>query len=126
VPVPVGTIELSDDRWRELAPRELPSPALSLARRPEVDVDAVLAAPGRVVVLEQPRHLGNLGAAVRVAAAADAAGVVVVGDVDPWHPTAVRAAGAALALRWGGRGQHPPRCPARGTAGGARSGAATS
>jgi RNA methyltransferase, TrmH family len=99
VPVPVGTIELSDDRWRELVPRELPSPALSLARRPEVDVDAVLAAPGRVVVLEQPRHLGNLGAAVRVAAAADAAGVLVVGDVDPWHPTAVRAAaGLHLAL----------------------------
>jgi TrmH family RNA methyltransferase len=52
-----------------------------------------------LVVLDRPRHLGNLGAAIRVAAAADAAGVIVVGEVDPWHPTAVRgAAGLQFAL----------------------------
>jgi RNA methyltransferase, TrmH family len=86
------TVELSRELWRALVPRELPSPALAVARRPRAGVDDVLASPGRVVVLEAPRHLGNLGAVIRVAAAADAGGVLVVGDADPWHPTAVRAA----------------------------------
>ncbi|MEX1178380.1 MAG: TrmH family RNA methyltransferase [Nitriliruptor sp.] len=92
VPVPDGTLELSRELWRELVPHELPSPALAVARRPRYDVGDVLAAPGRVVVLDRPRHLGNLGAVVRVAAAADAGGVLVLGGADPWHPTAVRAA----------------------------------
>jgi len=43
-------------------------------------------------VLEDPRHLGNVGAVVRVAAAAGLAGVVVIGSIDPWSPTVVRAA----------------------------------
>lgn len=86
------TIELSPAAWRAVAPRELPSPALAVARRPVVSVEDVLGAPGRVVVLEAPRHLGNLGAVVRVAAAAAAGGVLVIGSADPWHPTAVRAA----------------------------------
>jgi RNA methyltransferase, TrmH family len=104
VSLPASTIEVPPATWRAAAGRELPSPALAVARRPrEPDggtVDRLLApGRGRVVVLEQPRHLGNLGAAVRVSAAADAAGVVVVGDADPWHPTAVRAAaGLQLAL----------------------------
>lgn len=92
VALPEATVELSRSRWRALVPRELPSPALAIAHRPHVDPAAVFAASGRIVVLDRPRHLGNLGAAVRVAAAADAAGVLVIGDVDPWHPTAVRAA----------------------------------
>jgi RNA methyltransferase, TrmH family len=92
VALPEVTVELPRSRWRELVVHELPSPALAIAHRPPVDLATVLAASGRIVVLEEPRHLGNLGAAVRVAAAADAAGVLVIGDADPWHPTAVRAA----------------------------------
>jgi TrmH family RNA methyltransferase len=54
---------------------------------------------GLVVLLDHPRRLGNVGAAIRVAAAADAAGVVVTGDADPWHRQAVRgAAGLQFAL----------------------------
>lgn len=78
--------------WGGLVARELPSPVVAVARRPRWTPATVLARPGRVVVLEEPRHLGNLGAVVRVAAAAGAAGVLVVGAADPWHPTAVRAA----------------------------------
>lgn len=85
--------------WDRVAPRGVPSPVLAVARRPAVDAGQVLAAEGVVLVLEQPRHLGNLGAAIRVAAAAGAAGVLVVGDADPYHPTAVRsAAGLQFAL----------------------------
>ena len=58
--------------------------------------------PGRVVLLDHPRHLGNVGAAIRVAAAAGAAGVVVTGDADPWHPQAIRgAAGLQFAVPLG-------------------------
>ncbi|MFU8841761.1 MAG: TrmH family RNA methyltransferase [Nitriliruptoraceae bacterium] len=85
-------VEVTAGDWAELAPRGLPSPALALGRRPETVEADVLAAPGRVLVLERPRHLGNLGAAIRVAAAAGAGGVLVVDGPDPWHPTAVRAA----------------------------------
>jgi RNA methyltransferase, TrmH family len=137
VVLPVTVLEVPATVWRAATGRDLPSPALAVARRPDApapsdvpapsdapgpsdypgpsdapgpsDVPDASAAPmsataagaaelmldagtGRVVVLEQPRHLGNLGAVVRVAAAAGAAGVLVVGDADPWHPTAVRAA----------------------------------
>jgi TrmH family RNA methyltransferase len=79
--------------WRALTGgRALPSPCLAVARRPAHDRAAMLAFPARLLVLEQPRHLGNTGAVVRVAAAAGLAGVIVVGSVDPWNPTVVRAA----------------------------------
>jgi RNA methyltransferase, TrmH family len=85
--------------WEALVGREPPSPALAIARRPRHTAAEVVGAPGRVVVLEDPRHLGNVGAAVRVAAAAGAGGVLVLGAADPWHPTAVRgAAGLQFAL----------------------------
>ncbi|HEX8958816.1 MAG TPA: TrmH family RNA methyltransferase, partial [Solirubrobacterales bacterium] len=45
-----------------------------------------------LVLLEDPRAMGNMGACVRVAAAAGAAGVLTTGDNDPWHPDALRAA----------------------------------
>jgi TrmH family RNA methyltransferase len=64
---------------------------VAVARRPvQPDPDTVLAGPGHVVLLEDPRHLGNLGAVVRVAAAAGAAGVMTTGRQNPWHPDALR------------------------------------
>ena len=52
-----------------------------------MDPAALLAAGrGPVVLLEDPRHLGNVGAAVRVAAAAGADGVLTTGARDPWDP----------------------------------------
>jgi len=73
----------------------------AIARRPAVDVGALLADPGPapVVLLEQPKNMGNIGACIRVAAAAGAAGVLTTGGNDPWHPDAVRgAAGLQFAL----------------------------
>lgn len=95
----VAAVTLDAGGWRTATGRELPSPAVAVARRPAVSVEQVLRGRGPVVVLEDPRHLGNLGAVVRVAAAADAGGVLVVGTADPWHPTAVRGgAGLQFAL----------------------------
>lgn len=75
---------------------------VAVARRPDQpDARALLALPesAPVVLLEDPRHLGNLGACVRVCAAAGAAGVLTTGDQDPWHPDALRgAAGLHFAL----------------------------
>ena len=46
-------------------------------------------APTPVVLLENPRNLFNIGAAVRAAAAAGAAGVINTGNLDPWKPAAL-------------------------------------
>ncbi|HET7591231.1 MAG TPA: TrmH family RNA methyltransferase [Solirubrobacterales bacterium] len=74
---------------------------VAIARRPSVDLAAALAdpAPAPVVLLEQPRNMGNIGACIRVSAGAGAAAVVTTGPNDPWHPDAVRgAAGLQFAL----------------------------
>ncbi|MFW5833054.1 MAG: rRNA methyltransferase, partial [Pseudomonadota bacterium] len=68
------------DVFAALAPVAPATGVIALAHRPAFDPDALFAPSARpVVLLEQPRHLGNVGAAVRVAAAADAAGLVVLG-----------------------------------------------
>jgi TrmH family RNA methyltransferase len=78
-----------------------PTGVVAIARRPAFSVRDLLAdpRPAPVVLLEDPRNLGNLGACVRVAAAADATGLITVAGHDPWHPDAVRgAAGLHFAL----------------------------
>lgn len=94
-------VPVDGERWLRLTRGGLPSPALAVAARPTIDVGDVLATEGSapVVLLEDPTHLGNVGAAIRVAAAAGAGGVVTTGDADPWHPSAIRgAAGLQFAL----------------------------
>lgn len=89
------------DEFAGLAPSAPPTPVIALARRPLTDPAGILTGPGpgAVVLLDRPNHLGNLGAVVRVAAAAGAAGVLTTGERDPWHPIAVRAsAGLHFAL----------------------------
>ena len=74
---------------------------VAIARRPAADPQALLAAPGEapVVLLEQPSHHGNVGAVVRVAAAAGAAAVLTTGPLEAWHPSALRgSAGLHYAL----------------------------
>jgi TrmH family RNA methyltransferase len=77
-----------------LAPQAPRTGVVAIARRPQADVAAALAdpRPAPVVLLEDPRTMGNMGACVRVAAAADAAAVLTTGPNDPWHPDALRAA----------------------------------
>jgi RNA methyltransferase, TrmH family len=93
--------EIDSEVFDKLAPLAPTTGVMSLSRRPHVDVAAALADPrgAPLIVLENPRDLGNLGACVRVAAAADAAGVIATGSHDPWHPDALRgAAGLHFAL----------------------------
>jgi TrmH family RNA methyltransferase len=84
-----------------LVPQAPRTGVVAIARRKPADLAAALADPREapVVLLEQPRNMGNLGACVRVAAAADAAALLTIGENDPWHPDAVRgAAGLHYAL----------------------------
>jgi TrmH family RNA methyltransferase len=95
------TTPVSPELLAQLVPHAPRTGVVAIARRPAVDVAAVLAAerPAPVVLLEDPRTMGNMGACVRVAAAADAAGVLTTGSNDPWHPEALRgAAGLHFAL----------------------------
>jgi TrmH family RNA methyltransferase len=87
--------------FEQLAPIAPATGVIALAQRPSIEPEDVLADPRSlpVVLLEDPRDLGNMGACVRVAAAADVAGVLTTGTHDPWHPDALRgAAGLHFAL----------------------------
>ncbi|MFD7260038.1 TrmH family RNA methyltransferase [Streptomyces sp. NPDC059874] len=84
---------------KKFLPRVHPTGVAALALRP--DRAQGIAGLGRmprsapIVVLDNPRNLGNVGAVVRLAAGFGATGVVTRGDLDPWHPNVVRA-GAGL------------------------------
>lgn len=76
-------------------------PAAESASGSAEAVGGTASAPGGgpLVLLDNPRNLGNFGAVIRVAAGLGAGGVVSLGDVDPWHPNVLRgSAGLHFAL----------------------------
>lgn len=90
-----GTVEVVEgELFRRLVPCPPATGVAAIARRPEIRAEVVLADPALepVVFLDRPRRMGNIGAVVRVAAAAGAAGVVTSGPHDPWNPAAIRGA----------------------------------
>ncbi|MER8219778.1 TrmH family RNA methyltransferase [Streptomyces sp. NPDC094143] len=91
--------EVPHGTYASLVPRPHPTAVAALAVRPSRGSHlARLAHTPRtapVVVLDNPRNLGNAGAVIRLAAGFGATGVVTTGTVDPWHPTVVRG-GAGL------------------------------
>ncbi|MGW4031928.1 TrmH family RNA methyltransferase [Streptomyces sp. NPDC004838] len=92
-------LEVPAQTLRELVPRVHPTKVAALATRPSprtsTDIMASLPRRAPVIVLDNPRNLGNVGAVVRLAAGFGATGVITTGDIDPWHPNAVRS-GAGL------------------------------
>lgn len=105
-------VKVSPEVFRTLVPIPPPTGVVARARRPAADAGTVLGADAEspVILLERPSRLGNLGAAIRVAAAAGAAGVLAVGESDPWHPDAIRgAAGLQFALPVARTDGLPPR-----------------
>ncbi|MFJ4687773.1 TrmH family RNA methyltransferase [Streptomyces sp. NPDC088789] len=91
--------EIPEPSYRTLVPRPHPTAVAALAVRPsraaQLETLARLPRPAPVVVLDQPRNLGNAGAVIRLAAGFGATGVVTTGTLDPWHPMVVRG-GAGL------------------------------
>ena len=80
-------------------PSDHPTGVAAVAERPAEDRAVLSRRTFPLVVLDDPRHPGNAGAAIRVAAAAGASGVALVGSLDPWHAAVVRgSAGLHYAL----------------------------
>lgn len=84
-------MEVSEEVFQQLTPMPPPTGVIAIAWRPTVSLTELLGsvAPSPIVLLENPRNLLNIGASVRVSAAAGAAGVVTTGAQDPWHPAAL-------------------------------------
>ncbi|MHC0430694.1 TrmH family RNA methyltransferase [Streptomyces sp. O3] len=95
-PLAARAVEISREALRDLVPRVHPTGVAALAVRPEraANLAALARTPRRapVVVLDNPRNLGNAGAVIRLAAGFGATGVVTTGTLDPWHPNVVRGA----------------------------------
>ncbi|MFE1289550.1 TrmH family RNA methyltransferase [Streptomyces sp. NPDC058751] len=91
--------EIPGTAFTALVPRPHPTSVAALAVRPSraAHLETLARAPrtAPVVVLDNPRNLGNAGAVIRLAAGFGATGVVTTGTLDPWHPTVVRG-GAGL------------------------------
>ncbi|WP_460107226.1 TrmH family RNA methyltransferase [Streptomyces sp. YKOK-J1] len=91
--------EVPASAYASLVPRPHPTGVAALAVRPSREAHLRALArtprPAPVVVLDNPRNLGNAGAVIRLAAGFGATGVVTTGTLDPWHPTVVRG-GAGL------------------------------
>jgi TrmH family RNA methyltransferase len=103
-------LEVAPEVFGTLVPIPPATGVVARARRPANDLGVVIRshAEAPVVLLERPSRLGNLGAAIRIAAGAGAAGVLAVGESDPWHPDAIRgAAGLQFALPVGWTGELP-------------------
>ena len=94
----LNAIQVPESVFGQLSPVPPATGVISLALRP-TPAPRPFQGSAPVVLLENPRSHGNVGAAVRVAAAAGAAGVATTGEHDPWHPSAlVGSAGLHYAL----------------------------
>ncbi|MEU8850065.1 TrmH family RNA methyltransferase [Streptomyces sp. NPDC048564] len=91
--------QVPESTYTSLVPRPHPTAVAALAVRPPraANLEKLAHTPrtAPVVVLDNPRNLGNAGAVIRLAAGFGATGVVTTGTLDPWHPTVVRG-GAGL------------------------------
>ncbi|MBE3589279.1 MAG: hypothetical protein IMW98_00455 [Firmicutes bacterium] len=97
---PVPWVIVSAEAFRRMADTRTPQGVLALVRRPVPAPAALWGAPGAVLALDAVQDPGNVGAALRAAAAFGAAGAVLgPGCADPWGPKALRGAmGAAFSL----------------------------
>ncbi|MGH7592285.1 MAG: TrmH family RNA methyltransferase [Gemmatimonadales bacterium] len=95
------TVEVGPGVFNQLSPRPPETGVIAIAKRraPAIAEIFRIANPAPIVLLEAPSHSGNIGAAVRVSAAAGATAVVTTGPTDPWNPGALRgSAGLHYAL----------------------------
>ena len=85
---------IDEDTFRQRSSRPILTKTITLAKKRIYKI-ADIDASKPIVLLENPKDLDNVGAAVRVASAADAGAVITVGEIDIWHPLALRG-GAGL------------------------------
>lgn len=87
-------------QFASISTRENPRGIAAVGRQSWADLGDLDNAAAPIVVLHEPQDPGNLGTILRTCDASGAAGVILTGKaVDPWHPTALRAAmGATFAV----------------------------
>lgn len=92
--ITAAAVPVTADLFARLAPRPPETRVIAVARRPSIPAERLLQSvrTSPLILLERPSHLGNVGAVIRVAAAAGAAGVITSGIHDPWGPDAIRGA----------------------------------
>lgn len=89
---------VTEDVFDKLSPQPPRTKVIAVAKRRAYQLSD-LDVTKRIVLLEDPRDLENIGAVIRVCAAADIAAVCITGPADIWHPGVLRgAAGLHFAL----------------------------
>jgi len=80
--------------FKKLSPQPPRTQVIAVAKRKLYDLKKINT-DKPIVLLEDPRDLENIGAVIRVSAAADVAAVCITGSADIWHPAVLRG-GAGL------------------------------
>lgn len=91
-----NTTEVSEKTFNKLSPRPHRTKFIALAKRRAYDISKI-DDKKPIILLEEPRDLENIGAVIRVSAAADAGAVIITGPLDIWHPAIIR---GAAGLHW--------------------------
>jgi RNA methyltransferase, TrmH family len=90
------TEEVNEETFSRYSPQPHRTKVVAIARRRNYAFTD-LNSDKCVIFLENPKDLENIGAVIRVAAAADAGGVMISSGVDIWHPAVIR---GAAGLHW--------------------------
>lgn len=83
--------EVDDVVFQKLSPQPPRTGVIAIGQRAKYNLDS-LDTKKPIVLLEDPRDLENIGAVIRVSAAADVAAVCITGPADIWHPAVIRGA----------------------------------
>lgn len=90
--------EATEETFAKLSPNPHRTKVVAIAKRTTYKIND-LGSEKPIVFLEDPKDLENIGAVIRVSAAADAGGVCISSLIDVWHPAVIRgAAGLQFAL----------------------------
>lgn len=78
------------EKFDQLSDSKVRTEVIGIFKKPSRQNDIKLA--GRAVLLDDPRDLNNIGAVIRVCAAANIQNLILVGESNPWNSRAIRAA----------------------------------
>lgn len=93
----VQTLVVSDEDFSSAAGTESPQGILAIAQIPDSRLPEPLPSPSRLLILDAIQDPGNVGTAIRSAAALGVAATIALpGTADPWSAKTVRSAMGAL------------------------------
>ncbi|HET7433081.1 MAG TPA: RNA methyltransferase [Thermoanaerobaculia bacterium] len=97
-PAAPAVVAFDDALFDQLAETRSPQSVIGLFARPRTDAHAILSQRDRIIVaLDAVQDPGNVGTIIRLAAAFDAAGVLLLpGCADPFAPKTIRSTAGAI------------------------------